>query len=352
MCLTCFAAAAGNAFSDPVAWRNSLQAGIAQQYAGHFPEAETLLRSALDEARRDANKSESAETFNHLGDVYLSEDRFADAESAYSEALSLYKQSSSPEIGSVVALRSLGAAFTFEGRDDKALSVLNDALHRAQTSFGTDIELTGEILNSLGMVYLQGRNYKKAEKLFLEVVRMKSSAGGRDFLTANALHNLAQIHREQRKYTTAEREYRQCLEITDALFGPSHPQVAITRSSLGLLYLRMGRLEDAEAQLIASLRITTETNPPLPGRIVRILHMLGETYSRQGKVSESEETLARAVAMARKSLNHDPETAAVLEEYSAVLKRSGKTEQARATHSEADRARAVTDLTIPVHGLR
>ena len=352
MGLTCFAAAAGNGFGDPLVWKNSVQAGMAQQYAGHFPEAETLLRSALEESRRDGNTSETAETFNHLGDVYLSEDRFTDAEATYSEALSLYKRSSSPEIGAVVALRSLGTAFALEGRDEKALSVLNDALHRAKTSFNGNAELTGEILNSLGMVYLQRRNYKKAESFFLEVVRMKSSAGGRDFLTANALNNLAQIHREQRKYTTAEKEYRQCLEISDALLGPSHPQAAITRSSLGLLYLRMGRLDDAEAQLSESLRIMTQTNPLMPGRIVRILHMLGETYSRQGKVTESEETLARAVAIARKQLNHDPETAAVLEEYSAVLKRSGKTEQARATHNEADRVRAVTDLTVPLHGLR
>src|SRR5437868_8977749 len=186
VCLTCFGAAMGNGFSDPLAWRNSVQAGIAQQYAGHFPEAEMLLRSALDEARRDANQSESAETFNHLGDVYLSEDRFADAESAYSEALSIYKQASSREIGAVVALRNLGTAFAFEGRDEKALSVLNDALHRAQTSFKGDTELAGEVLNSIGMVHLQRRNYKKAENLFLEVVRMKSSSGGRDFLTANA----------------------------------------------------------------------------------------------------------------------------------------------------------------------
>ena len=274
------------------------------------------------------------------------------AASTTANALSLYKQLSSPEIGAVVALRSLGTAFALEGRDDKALSVLNDALHRAKTSFNGNAELTGEILNSLGMVYQQRRNYKKAENFFLEVVRMKSSAGGRDFLTANALNNLAQIHREQRKYTTAEKEYRQCLEISDALLGPSHPQAAITRSSLGLLYLRMGRLDDAEAQLSESLRIVTQTNPLIPGRIVRILHMLGETYSRQGKVNESEAALARAVAIARNELNHDPETAAVLEEYSTVLKRSGKTEQARATHSEADRARAVTDLTVPVHGLR
>lgn len=352
VCLTCFVVTVGNGFGNPLDWKDSLQAGMLQHYAGHFAQAEELLRNALEEARRQGNNIKTAETLNHLGDVYLSEDRFADAEDVYGEAILLYKDSASPQIGAVVARRSLGTAFALEGRDKKALSILNDALHQAKTSFSADNELTAEIVNSLGMVYARRRSFKKAEALFLDVVRIKSRAGVTDFLTANALNNLAQIHREQGRYADAEREHRQCLEITNALLGPSHPEAAITRASLGMLYLRMGRLADAQAQILESLRITEQANPLIPGRIVRILHILSEIYVRQGKLSESEEALARAVEIARKSLNHDPETAAVLDAYSTILKRSGKTELARNTHLEADRVRETLALTTPVRSLR
>jgi len=223
-------------------------------------------------------------------------------------------------------------------------------LRRAKASFGSDDRLIAAILNNLGMVYAQRHDLKKAETLFLEVVRIESGAGGIDFPTANALHNLAQIHRDQRKYADAEREYRQSLEITISLLGSSHPEVGIARGSLGMLYLRTGRLDDAKAQLLESLRIMEQTDPPIPGRMVRILHILSEVYIRQGNVTESEEALARAVGIARNNPS-DPETEKVLEAYSAILKRSGKTEQARDTHAEADRVRATTALTTPVRSL-
>jgi tetratricopeptide (TPR) repeat protein len=347
----CFVAMAGIGFGKPIDWKDSLQAGLVQHYAGHFAEAEVLLRAALEESRRTGRKTETAETLNHLGDVYMSEDRVADAEDAYREALSLYKESGSQAIGAVVALRSLGTALSWEGRRDKALSVLNDALRMAKTSFPADDELIAEILNSLGMEYSQRHNFKKAEAFFLEVVRIKSGAGVINFPTANALNNLAQIHREQRKYADAEREHQRSLEITIALLGPSHPETAITRGSLGMLYLRMGRLDDAKAQLLESLKISEQNDPRIPGRIVRILHILSEVYVRQGNVIESEDALMRAVEIARKDPG-DPETAAVLEAYSAILKRSGKTEQARSTHVEADRVRATASLTAPVRSLR
>jgi tetratricopeptide (TPR) repeat protein len=349
--LACSVALVGIGFGNPRDWNDSLQAGLVQHYAGHFAEAEVLLRSALTESRREGNTLETAETLNHLGDVYLSEDRLADAEDVFRDALALYKQSATPEIGAVVALRSLGTTLSLEGRQDKAISILNDALRQAKTSFPSNDKLAAETLNSLGMAYTQRRNFKKAEALFLEVIRIKSGEGGIDFATANALNNLAQIHREQRKYAEAEREHRQCLEITIALLGPSHPEVAITRGSLGMLYLRIGRLDDAKAQVLESLRITEQADPLIPGRIVRILHILSEVYLRQGKVTDSEQALTRAVEIARQNPN-DPETPAVLDAYSAILQRSGKSEQARNAHGEAERVRAMAALTAPVRSLR
>jgi len=348
--LTCFVALIGTGLGNPVDWKDSLQSGLVQHYAGHFAEAEVLLRSALEESRRAGRKTEIAETLNHLGDVYLSEDRLSDAEDAYREAISLYKESASPAIGAIVALRGLGTVLSLEGQEDKAISALNAGLRQAKASFGSDDELIAEILNSLGMAYAQRHDLKKAETFFLEVVGMKPGAGSVAFSTANALNNVAQIHRDQRKYADAEREHRQSLEITIRLLGSSHPEVGITRGSLGMLYLRVGRLDDAKSELLESLRITEQTDPLIPGRMVRILHILSEVYLRQGNVTESEEALGRAVEIARKNPS-DPETATVLEAYSSILKRSGKAEQSRNTHAEADRVRATLALTAPVRSL-
>src|SRR5215813_13447972 len=157
--LVCFIPLVATGFGNPRDWNDSLQAGLVQHYAGHFAEAEALLQSALAQARREGRTIDTAETLNHLGDLYLSEDRLADAEDAFMEALSLYKQSSSPQIGTVVALRCLGTALLFEGRRDKVLSILNDALRQAKTNFPSNGDLIAEILNSLGMAYSQRGNF-------------------------------------------------------------------------------------------------------------------------------------------------------------------------------------------------
>jgi tetratricopeptide (TPR) repeat protein len=343
-------------FGNASDWKDSLQAGLTQHYLGDFPEAERLLRSAVDGVRAHGRKAEIARALAHLGDLYLSEDRFADAEDVFDEAISLYKESEretgSPDAGTVAALRSLGTAFALEGEVKKALAILNDASRQAKRHFSSDVRLSAIVLNSLGMAYVQDGNFKKAEALFQQVLAVQSAAGSTEFLTANVLNNLAQVHREQRKYQEAETEYKRCIEISEQLLGPSHPEIAITRGSLGMLYMRMGRLPEAEDQLVESLRITEAARPVMAGRIVRILHILTAVYERQGKWSEAEDVLARAAAVARSNPQHDPETAIVLDAYSAILKRSGKTDLARAAHVEADRARASMALTTTLHGLR
>src|SRR5215813_7209673 len=350
VCLAWFATTS-TAFGDTPAWKEMLDAGIAQYSAGHLAEAETLLRGALEAARRDTVTIEIAETLGHVADVYLREDRFKDAEAAYREAVSLYRQSPSVEIGGILALRGLGMALTFEGRDRKAVSVLNEALQEAKTNFKSDTHLNAEILTSLGIVYIEQHSFKKAEALFHDVIRTQSGDRGDDLLMSIALNNLALIHREQRKYTDAEKEYRKCLRIAEDHLGSSYPGIGVIRLSLGLLYLRAGRLNDAEPEVLESLRITTQTSPLIPGRLVRALHMLGEIYRRQGKLAESEDVLARAVQVARQKPN-DPETIAVLDAYSDTLKRSGKTEDARNAHREAELLRVEKALTVPINSLQ
>lgn len=350
--LMCFFAGVNSGFGDPPDWKQSLQSGLSQHYLGHLSESGTLLRIALEGARKQGKKADVAEVLTHLGALSLSEDRFVDAEDAYREALSIYKTAASSDIGAVVALRGLGAAYALEGRDKKAISLLNDALRLAKQHFSSDSALMATILNSLGMACLHDGQSRKAERVFLEVLRLTTVGEGTAFLMANALHNLAQTHREQHNYEEAEREYRRSIEIAEHLFGPSHPEVGITRSSLGVLYIRMGRLDEAREQLLTGLRIAEQTDPPIPGRIVRVLYSLSDVSIRQGNFIAAQETLARAVEIGRRNPRHNSETVQVLDAYAAILKRTGKLDQALATQREADRERAGLTLTTSLHDMR
>jgi hypothetical protein len=82
------------------------------------------------------------------------------------------------------------------------------------------------------------------------------------------------------------------------------------------------------------------------GRVVRTLHLLSTTYLQSGDKARAEETLARALQIARHNPGRDPETAKVLDAYSEVLKSNGKTEEAQSVRAEARRTRMAMALTV------
>ena len=74
---------------------------------------------------------------------------------------------------------------------------------------------------------------------------------------ADSFNNLAMIYRKRHKYAEAEQAYKRSLAITEQFFGHVHPDTALTRENLGVLYTEMRRSRDAQDQLLQSLAITS-----------------------------------------------------------------------------------------------
>src|SRR5262249_35796236 len=104
----CVFSSVSSGLGNPLDWKQALQFGLSQYFLGHLAESEAPLRLALEGAREHGDKVATAAVLTDLGALYLAEDRFADAEEVYGEALSIYKKTPSPQIGVVVALRGLG----------------------------------------------------------------------------------------------------------------------------------------------------------------------------------------------------------------------------------------------------
>jgi tetratricopeptide (TPR) repeat protein len=329
-----------------------LQAGINEYQLGHFAEAEKLLQSAFELAIRQNDQTACGLSLGYLGDTYSSEERFAEAENNYQQALSTWRQISPTNIHVPAMLRNLGAVYSLEHRNELALATLNQALRLSNEVPEPHVALTAQIFNSLGIAYFRQRNYKKAESFFVRTMQMRSTGALTDSQIAAALVNLGSIYRKKRKYADAEAAFRNSLEITMRISGSMHPGVALTHAELGEIYIEMGRFDEAEAEILKSLRITRQTNPILEQRVIRTLHLLSDVYVRSGKMTQAEETLAQAVEMARHSLERDPENAIVLEAYSYLLKNLGRAQEAEVLHIEALHARAAMSLIAPVHGVQ
>ena len=323
---------------------------MAEYSIGHFGKAEMLLTPALESARQRGDSDEIASILKALGDVYFNEERFPEAEQAYQQALLIFKESPAKRIEVAGTLRDLGALHSSQRRNREAMAVLKEALKIIGTNATAQQDLASEVLNSMGIVYFRQGKLGKADAMTTKAIQMYSSLVEPDARRVSALNNnLAMIYQKQRKYVKAEENYRRSLEIGERWLGELHPDVALTRANLGLLYTEMRRFEPAEEQLLLSLAITEQTDPIVKGRVVRTLQLLGSAYFRDGKITEAESVLARAVQIARHAPDLATEIPVVLEAYSGILKRQGKLQEARTIQAEARKARAEFALTVPAH---
>src|SRR5262245_20544129 len=102
------------------------QEGIAEYRMGRFSKAEALLGQALDSARRRGDQDQIATISNNLGDAYLNEERFREAEQAYQQALAIFKRRPEKRVEVAATLRNLGALYSLQGWDQEALAVLKE----------------------------------------------------------------------------------------------------------------------------------------------------------------------------------------------------------------------------------
>jgi tetratricopeptide (TPR) repeat protein len=325
------------------------QEGIAEFRQRHFAKAETLFRQALEFSRRDQNRDAIAMTLWYLGDCYLSEEQFREAEEAYNEAVLLVKQMSAKHLEVAVMLRNLGIVYSLQQRNQDAIRVLNEASKLLKVNAINEPHLAAQILNDLGVAYFHERKLSKAEALITAAIQSNSATAATEPTLSENFSNLALIYQQQHKYVKAEQSYQRSLEISERIFGRRHPFVALTRANLGQLYTDMRRFEDAENQYRTSLAITEQGDPVIEAQVVRTLYLLSMSYVLTGRRTDAEAVLARAVEIIHKNthLNGD-QIPAVLDAYSALLKTNGKIQQSALIRAEAKRARAELALTVRI----
>jgi len=218
-------------------------------------------------------------------------------------------------------------------------------LKAAQTSPSTP-EVTVEILNSLGVTYFRQGRFKKAEQLFQQALQ---TLAGTETFEANAgsiLNNLGVVYYEQRKYPLAEEFVTKSLMLTAAHLGPAHPALTDALNSLGIVYTKIGRYADAEAQFQRAIAILGQGGGiESDVRMARSHKGLADSYIKAGRKAEAAIVLERAVLIARRNLTH-PEMVNILDAYSRVLGELGKVREAKEIRSEAQRARVTTAMTV------
>jgi tetratricopeptide (TPR) repeat protein len=154
------------------------------------------------------------------------------------------------------------------------------------------------------------------------------------------------VYCERRNYHLAEEFLTRSYKLTLARFGPTHAALVDSLDGLGVVYTKLGRYAEAEAQFQRAIAILGQHSPILfDVRVARSYKGLADTYTQEGKAREAMIAIEEAVRIARPNLARSPEMISVLETYSHLLDVVGKPIEAQTIRSEARVAR-VTANTV------
>lgn len=229
-------------------------------------------------------------TYNYIGAGDFEQQRYADAERAYLEALNV-----NPNYYD--ALSNLGDVYRMQGK-------LGEAEQQYLKAIAAGAPYADTYYN-LGVIYTTQMRLPEAEQPLQKAVEIQPSK-------TDARYNLAWVYDNQNKTQQAEQAYSETLR-----YKPAYPE---PRINLGVLLTKQGRLQEALDQLLTARRYAPD-HPVM-------MYALGDVYYRMGRYDE-------AIASFNQLKGREPQHRMVYTALGLCYDRKGDKEQARANFQRA-----------------
>ncbi len=272
------------------------------QKLGKFDQADSLLRSALDQRRKlfGPDNAEVAESLVALGLLRTDQAQYEEAERLVREGLEISRRklpSTHPAVAK--ATFALGKVLEDRGTYDQAIQVLEQAvqLQSAPDAAASDLAAS---LSELANTHFYAGHYDISDSLNRRVLTMNRELHGeRHPLVADTLINLGAIQFQLGHYRESERFNRQALDIVQSWYGKDHPETADTMTILGQSLTYQKRYDEATALLQQSLGILERFYGPVHPRVAYALNELGNVAIRQEKLDDAEAYFTRVISIYR-----------------------------------------------------
>ncbi len=271
------------AASEGLEWTGK---GLQLYREGHYAEAESMYRSALDAFDRagEGGSLNRALTLENVAVMLRAQGRYSESEKVHREVLPRLEELTGPDsLATARAVGNLAALYWSSGKLGQAESLAlraEAAFHNLPAATQSDRSANRQVLAS---IYLAQHRYADAENLLHATLEDGDTANSvmaysnlaaaalgvhdngkaeeysrraldvalhdlpaRHPLLAVSLNNLAQACRFQGKFLEAESYYRQAIGIWEDALGPQHPDLARGMMNLAAFYHERGREAGAE----------------------------------------------------------------------------------------------------------
>jgi tetratricopeptide (TPR) repeat protein len=257
---------------------------------GRYAEAETLLRSALQDPPDPGLLLELGVTLSLQGRLAGSQPVLARA----LEALEKTYGPGAPELLPVV--HTLSRVHEALGEKTPAEVLLLRGITLREAAGPAALPGLAADLQTLGRFYLRQERWAVAEPHLRRALAILEQRHGPDYLALAAPLDLlaTACHRLQR-LDEAEALLRRALVLRETNLGPRHQDVASTLDNLGAAVAEQKRFPEAELVYARSLQIWTALLGPNHSLVAACLDNLASAAAAQRKYAEAEQHSRRAL---------------------------------------------------------
>ena len=190
---------------------------------------------------------------------------------------------------------NLATSLRHEGFEEEAGSLYREALSDLRERLGPEHPEVGITLHNLGMLRLRTRDLRAAEENFRAALDILRSAYGEDhFQTAETLGGLAVVLQLDRRTTEAEALYRTALTILERREERGNLAYSTLRLQFGRLLMQTGRLDEALPEIRLALKLRQETADETHWLVAEAQGTLGVCLARLGRTEQARAQLRRA----------------------------------------------------------
>lgn len=279
---------------------SELKAAALAQKAGHYTQAEHLLKNVIEQQRK-LHDSTFALSFSlvRLGEVEKLAGDLAQSEKLFRESLSIREKVLDQENPLLTeAIEQLAEVCLSQARNTEAQELLEEVLKLKKKELGPLDPEVAAIQGRLADAYWGQSKFATAEQLYKEALSMMDKAGKSDDVrTAPILGGLARLYTQAQKYEKADPLVLRSLAILKKEYGRDSLMICPALTVMGNLRFAQGRIDDAIACMKEAYNIHS---------------------SKLGEVNQS--TLTSLENLIRVVRSKDPELAAKLERQSETIR--------------------------------
>ncbi|KAH6699042.1 hypothetical protein BKA61DRAFT_583080 [Leptodontidium sp. MPI-SDFR-AT-0119] len=291
-----------------------------------------------------ASEFDKTEALGILKAFGFIQDRYAEAEAIYRQALQLNEIVLGKEhpdtLGSMIGL---AASLHSQGKHTMAEAIYRQTLQLNETVLGKEHPDTLGSMMGLAVSLRNLGKYAEAEAMYRQTLQLQETVLGKDHPeTLRTIMNLAVSLRKQGKYAEAEAMYRQTLQLQETVLGKEHPETLTNRMNLAVSLDSQGKYAEAEAMYRQTLQLQETVLGKEHPETLRTIMNLAALLHSQGKYAEAEAMYRQTLQLQETVLGKEhPETLRTIMNLAVSLYSQGKYAEAETMYRQTLQLREI-----------